>query len=48
MGTIDRMDGSDVSCGKLLFKRLSVVPDVIGKEYEEMIRWNEFLLWRNI
>ncbi|PFX30621.1 hypothetical protein AWC38_SpisGene4519 [Stylophora pistillata] len=31
VGIIDRMDGCDVSCGMLLFKRLSVVPDVIGK-----------------
>ena len=35
VGNIDRIDDCDVACGKLLFKRLSVVPDVIGKEYKE-------------
>ena len=35
VGTNDRTDDRNVACGKLLFKRLSVAPDVIGREYEE-------------
>ena len=26
VGTIDRMDGSDIYCDKLVFKRLSLLP----------------------
>ena len=28
VGTIDRMDRCDICCGKLVFKRLSLVPEV--------------------
>ena len=27
VGTIDRMDRCDIQCGKLVFKRLSLVPE---------------------